>query len=413
MTNPIGLGLAVAASATFAFANGGPNGNDKPLLDNLFQGTKVTYTPGKGITFDGGDEYAINLGGRIQAGWYYLALDGAAEDTQSFQVRRARTKISGHLWNKDTTFYLQNDHTGGTSILDAWANWAFYKGEEAELGLRVGLGKFHSSRQFDGSSGKLEFIDRAVATRMFSGTRATGAVVEGSALGGDDGNMLHFYFGATNNDQAAGALTSGAETNNVGDNELDWIFGARIDPQGDMGDLEWSEGDLDHSGKLQSSLGVNVTIGNDNVGAASIENTTINVNAAVKTGSGIAAQGEVFLRSDDAAGAAAEADSNGWYVQGSYTTPQQSTQWGFAGRFGMVSIDDANALLAVPGMNAGQANVLGGATGDVLEIQGVVSAYYHKHALKTQFGYTFQDVDPDTGTSSENHSLDVQFTVSF
>ena len=176
MKNPIGFGLAILATASLAAAHGegdGKDGKDSPLLDNLFQqGTKVSYKPGGGVTFDGGEEFRMNIRGRIQIFWQYADFDNVANpagdtpgDLNTFGLRRARTNFRGHVFSEDVTYYLQNSHEGGTSIKDATIGWRFMNSEDYSINLRLGLHKLRSGLQQDGSSSRLEFPERSAASR--------------------------------------------------------------------------------------------------------------------------------------------------------------------------------------------------------------------------------------------------------
>ena len=148
MKNPIGFGLAVAATASFAFAHGDDdkkNGGES-LTDGLFQGQPtITYTAGQGLNFDGGDDYSITLGGRISPEWFYTSQE-TSQSLNSFGLRDARLFMYGNMFSKDVTFLLQADFADITSILDAWVAWRFYSSGDADLGVRFGLGKWHNSR---------------------------------------------------------------------------------------------------------------------------------------------------------------------------------------------------------------------------------------------------------------------------
>src|SRR5690606_17674442 len=326
-----------------------------------------------------------------------------APDTHSFRLRRARLNVGGWLWSEDTEFKLVSDLTTSPVILDGWVRQKIWGGESGYGGIRFGMGKFHSSRQFDTSSANLEFVQRSVATRTFSTARGTGLVLEGG-LWNDaetESDKFHFYVGAVNNDLAAGSALSSRTRTNINNNELNWILGARVDPWGDMGDFGHTEGDLDHDGNFRGSFGANLMLGNDTVGelggagatGPDVEVFQVNLNGAVKSGNGIAAQAEVFIRTEDAdIPGASDTDQFGWYVQGSYTTAPNSIQWGFGGRLSMVTLQDTGSLLAPVGLESGQGGPLTGAVGgvpvgvegDLLEATAGVSAYYHKHKLKTQ-----------------------------
>ncbi len=449
MKSPIGFGLAVLATTAFAVAGNEPNGDKKkggedPPKAGTLQAPKVTFQPGKGITFDGGDDFSLNLKSYFQIKWYYLALD-SNPDTNSFRTKRVRMNFSGHVWDRELTYKVQTDFidSDDSSIKDAWVRYNFYNTDHYTLGLRMGTQKMLESRQGTISSQKQEFSNRALATRVFGSARSTGALFLGSGLNDDNGGKkLHWFLGTMNNDLAAGSISAAPESTNldgagVGDNELNYIVGVRFDPQGEMA---YSEGDLEHSGSMTSSLGASVLFGNADVGIAQgdVESTTVNLNAALKLGNGFAAAGEFFARKDDADLAGVpSADSNGFYVQGSYTMPpDDGTQYAFGARVSMIDFKDPPIFMNAAGMESGQGDpILGaggigndpfglapavgypvGAEGDIMEYQLMASAYYHKHALKTQLTYTYQHADPDNVAgvgNDDNHGVDLIFTLAF
>jgi hypothetical protein len=415
MKNLFGFGLALAATTALAPARAGgddpPTGGPESPSSTLFQNVTVTFKPGSGITFDGGEQYKINVAHRIQAKWRYVSLENA-ENTNGFRMRRVRQKWTGHVWSKDITYNLNLDFAEDAVVKDAWVRWAFWGSEDGSVALRMGQQKARAGLESDGSSGNLEFVERSVATRTFADARSTGALLEGEFL---DERKLHVHAGAFNSDTSAGSAAAAEENTNVGENELNFSFGVRFDPHAPIADIEsWSQGDLEHTGEMQSTLGANLYIGNEKIGAADVESTNINIYAGLKTGGGLAAQGEVWLRNDDVDGGT-DADSTGWYAQGSLTTKpmDDATQWGFALRVAMVSFDDAPVLVAAPSLEGASVPTALAAAGDVFEINGAISAYYHQHALKTQFGYTYQQVDPDAGTSEDNHAIEVMVTTKF
>ena len=425
MMNPIGFGLAMAATASLGFAHGEGVGKDdkSPLLDNLFQdGVRVSYKPGSGVTFtaDKGD-FALNIAGRVQVKWYYSMIEGTggADDMSlsSFQVRRARTKFQGHVFNEDLTYFLQLEHAGVPDVLDAIAAWRFVNNEDSFVNLSMGLQKTRGGLQSDASSGSLEFIERTIASRTFADKRGTGALVHGGLMKNENGHRLHWHFGAFNSDTAGGTGTAPTASN--ADSEFMYTLGVLFAGDG----LKWNatrytEGDLEHNGRMQPVVGATITAGTtpDQIGGTS-KVQTINVFAGLKTGAGIAAQAEVWIREDEQRFTNNDADSLGWYVQGSYTTkPGEGTQYGIGARWSMVTLDDPNpALLARPslGGTSSLVSVLG-ATGDISEGSIGVNAYYHKHKLKSQLNYIYQDVSPDGGGSDlTNHGLDLMFTLAW
>lgn len=425
------FGLALAATASFAMAHGGPDGPKGDSPSALTADGKVTFTPGQGITIDGGEDFSLNLVHGVQAKWRFVNMD-SAPDTNGFAVRNARQVWSGHVFNEDVMYMLHLNFTNeaqffGTDVdivKDAWVKWRFMEGDTSEITMRIGRGKFRAGLEANGWYGGLEFAERSIASRTFATARSTGLLFEGQALSED---RLYWHAGLLNSDTAPASgftVATGEEGLNIGENTLNWTFGARFDPNGSIGNVEqWQQGDLEQTGELQSTVGASVYIGREGRNtAASTDTTTINGYAAVKTGSGIFGQGEIWFRKDDVDGGT-EADSLGWYLQGSYTmAPEEGrTQWGLALRISMVDLDDTpNTLVgAAPfeGSSIPALLNLGGPTGlpgDVLEVQAAINGYYNKHYLKGQFAYTFQQVSFDGATSDlDNHALEAIFTAQF
>ena len=408
MKKLIGFGLALAATAPFAHANGGPDGkgNPTPLAD-----AKVTFKPGQGITFDGGDEFMLNLTHRIQAKWRFVNEENAS-DTNGFRVRRARQAASGHIFSKDITYRFDVEHNESSSTKDVWVKWNVWRDDSANMSIRIGQQKTRGGLEWDGTSGAMMHVERSVAARTFAEQRSRGVMLEGRAL---DDEMLGFHFGVFNSDPARQSIAAGEENNNNGQNEVNFVAGIRFDPNGSVGDIEWwSQGDLAHNGETKTTAGASVFVGNerDAGNTADIETVTININAGAKLGNGMSGQGDVWIRSDDQDGAG-EADSTGWTVQGGYTTPPEDgqTQWGFGVRVSMVDFDDAPIMLSSAPFDGGTASLT--AAGDVVEVGGAVTAFYHGHAAKTQFGYTFQSISPDAGTDVDNHMLEIMTSLIF
>lgn len=415
--SPLGFGLvAIAATASLAVAGGDDEKKlNSSALDRLASqqggGTgdvKLSAMAGKGITFDGGDSFMLNIMNRVQPYYAFAANDGAVADTSSFSIRRARTKFQGHIWNKDIKFRLQTDWVEGTSIKDAWIHWMFFNKDGNTVGLRFGQQKTFFGREATGSSGGLEFVDRSIATKTQANARARGAALTGEHAEG----KFHWTAGAFNSDTAAGDGTNSGEEAANPDNELNYIFTVRLDPNGDMGDESYMQGDLEGVQELKWGVGAGLQIGNHRavVGGSTVDvdGTSININASMKL-KGFHVLGEVFLRGDEAdVAGSSSTDSTGWVVGGTYTMPPQeghNSQWGFGARYSMVDFDKAQTLLATSG--------LGSAQGDVGELTVVVNNFYHAHSLKTQASWTLQNVNPSGGSDLTNHIFELQLTFVF
>lgn len=407
MTKSIASVLALAVSTSIASAHGG--GGEGERKANPYQSGSVSWRPGSGITLADSDEFKLSLKGRIQVQYQYFANDSLA-DVNTFLVRRARINLDGHVFTKDLLFKLQLDTTdsgANATTKDAWAQWNFSKTDDSYLGLRVGQSKVYYGLESTGTSGALFFVERSASTRTFSDIRSQGAWVHGA----HSENMIRWTVGAQNGEVANGAAVRGEELPND-DNELNFVGSVSIDPLGDImrgrTNESYTQGDLAHDiQELRGTIGAGVAIGNQSTGV-DVETTSINVNTAWYFGGGLAAQGEVYIRSDEPEGGTDE-DSTGFYVAGMYTLPKSADsdiQWGLGVRFDRIDLDDTSAFIS--------RTPLGTGGGDVTEVSVAANAFYQGHLAKTQFEYTWQDVNFTGGAASDtNHLLRIMFTLAF
>lgn len=424
MKNPFGFGIAaIAATASLALAGGDEEKNKvSSSLEKLgAPGTpakqEVTFAPGKGVTFDAGDDFMLNLSTYVQVLWTYIANDstnpasnGGSADFNTFAIKKARTALKGHLFNKDIRYRLAAEWTDSTNpVKDAWVHWMFHSQDTNAIGLRAGQQKTFFGRESTSSDTGVEFADRALASRTFANTRARGAAVTGGHV---EGKKFNWTAGAFNTDSAGASAARGEDNPNT-DNELNWVFTARFDGNGDMGDEGYMAGDLENTQELKWSVGAGYQIGNarGTVGAATrdIDSATINLNGGLKI-KGWHVLAEYFMRSDepDVAGSS-ESESNGWQAQASYTMAAAEgshSQWSFGARISSISLDDASQILL-------NGTALGASEGDVDEITFMATNYYRKYALKTTAAWTLQSVDPTGGSSADNHIFEVQFQFIF
>lgn len=430
MKSPL-VGLAVfAATASMAWAGGDEEKKAKAAPANSAKleklslsetpapqdkDLKVTGAPGKGITFSAGEDFELNLLSFVQARYRFESLDsdnpasnGGNADRSTFDIRRARTILSGWLYNKDITYKLQNEWTETTSIKDAWIQWMFWHRENNSIGMRMGQTKTYYGREATATGRKLDFVDRSVATRFMANSRSRGLQGHGDHMDG----KFRWTAGLFNSDTAAGSSNAGEEASNP-DNELNSVFSVRFDPNGSMGDESYSMGDLDYTETLMWSIGGGLQIGNHRavIGGATrdVDGTDININAAMKY-RGWHALADIYIRSDDPdVAGGTSTDSTGWSAGATYTMQARDgkpNQWGFGGRFSMLNLDDANqAVLTL--------TPLGASEGEITELTVVVSNYYRKHNLKTQLSWTLQNVDPQGANSATNHILEMQVTFAF
>lgn len=404
MTKSIAYGLlAMAVSTSIALAGG-----DDEKKNNAYQGNSgVSWKPGSGITFDGGDEFKLTWLNQLQVQYVYESNEDA-DNVSNFDVRRARTEFKGHVFNKNIGYYLQMDGADSRPALkQGWARYDFVSDDQKKVGVKVGQAKTGFGLEGSGTSKGLFFVERSGASSIFSNTYTRGAWLYGSYME----NKLRWIAGAMNGDVANGidVLDKGEEADNA-DNELSYTLNVSFDPLGDYtggtDNFSIRQGDLgDGTKDLLGTIGAGVFFGNNKaVGAPNgpdVESTEFNLNTAWRV-SNFFAQGEVFIRSDEPTGGTTE-DSMGWYVMAGYALPKKGDsdmQWALGLRVSMAETDDTAAFL-------------GGTAGDATEISAVLNAFYHGHACKTQVEYTMQDLNPDLGSDQSNHIIRVQFQVLF
>lgn len=408
MTKSIALGLlTIAVSTSLALAQDKPQ--DKPAGG-------WSAKPGSGLKYDGGDAFGLTFSNQLQVHWTFQNLDGA-QDTNNFAIRRARTTLAGHAFNKSILYKLQAElNDTGASIKEGHATWNFSESETSLVGLRFGQGKTMFGLEGTGASSGLFFVERSSAARAFSDAYTRGAWLTGRGAE----NKLRWVVGAQNGDAAAGinaaATAAGEETPNS-DNELSYVGSVNFDPMGDyFGGKQTIEGFRQgdfrtDDKKLMGTIGAGVFLGNGKApGGAGpdLESMAINLNTAWSVNN-LQFLGEYFMRSDESDGLANEEDSSGFGISGMYVMPKNGDsemQWGFGLRINMNETDDTvNFMTGMQG--------LGATPGDCTEITAVANAFYHGHACKTQLEYTWQDVAPDGGGDTTNHIFRVAFQILF
>ncbi|MCA8963391.1 MAG: hypothetical protein H6838_03850 [Planctomycetes bacterium] len=404
MTKSIALGLltlAVSTSLTLA--------QDKPMGG-------WSAKPGSGLKYDGGDAFGLSFSNQLQIHWTYAALDAGVEDVNNFTIRRARTTLSGHVFNKNIEYKLQVDaNDTGAGIKEGHVQWNFMNSDSGTIGLRFGQGKTLFGLEGTGTSKGLFFVERSSAARGFSDAYSRGVWLNGRyaesklrwVLGAMNGNA-----GSASNAAAAGR---GEEVNND-DNELSYVATVNFDPMGDyFGGKQTTEsksqGDFrTDDKKLVGTIGAGIAMGNGKgtaTGGADLESTTYTLNTAWSVNN-LQFLGEYFMRSDEVTGAPKE-EPTGYAVSAMYVMPKSGDsdmQWGFGLRYNGVATDDTVTYFT--GLQG-----IGAAPGDASEITAVVNAFYHGHACKTQLEYTWQDVQPDAGGDTTNHIFRVAFQLLF
>lgn len=360
---------------------------------------------GSGITYDGGDQFGINMLNFVQARWAYenneRTNNDLGKDENSFDVPRARTLLRGHAFNKNINYVLQVDYqdTQDSIVRDAYVHWNFAD----SIGLRMGQAKSQWGLENTGTIRGTMFTERSSASQAFDlggdNPRTQGAWLMGTAVE----NKLRWSVAAIN------GLGNEGDAND--DNELGLVASANFDVLGDYfgagGREWWQQGDLrDGDRKLAGTIGAGYGMDNTksvagNPNSADTETTAINVNTAWSI-QGFQVMGEWFDSSAETDNVTTSADQNGYYLQGTYAlgkSGDSSLQWAVGLRYSFVDTTDFSTA----------------ATGtEITDISVVVNALYHGHNCKTQFEVTKRDNEPEgTVADTTDYILGVAFQLVF
>jgi hypothetical protein len=415
-TIPCGL-LAFAAAASLL-----PGQDTKPAAGGW------SSKPGSGLKYDGGDAFSMTWTNRLQIHWTF-ANNEDAPDINTFNIRRARTGFTGHVFNKNILYKFEWDAAdqgaaGDGNIKQGWGQWNFVGSDSGMIGLRAGQAKTMYGMEATNTSGGLWFVERSSASRVFADSYSRGAWVNGVVAE----NRLRFAAGAMNTDVAAGLSAGyfdrGEETANS-DNELSYVIAANFDPFGDFHEGkqtiesrrsgDWRTDDRSFKGTVGFGLGLGNGKSAAGGGGQDIESLSGNLNLAFSV-SGFQVMGEYFMRTDELQGPVADKEEpDGFAFSGGYLLPksgESSLQWGFGLRYCLVATDEGATGSGVDFLTGG--TVIPNILGDVTEITAVINAFYHQHSCKTQIEYTWQDVDPDgAGPSLTNNIFRIAFQIEF
>jgi hypothetical protein len=360
-SNVIGL-LALAVTSSIALAQDGG----------------WSAKPGSGLKYDGGDAFGLNLKGQLQVHYVYGANETGA-DTSNFDIRRARTSLEGHVFNKNIHYKLMIDaEDAGTNsnVKQAWVQWNFMNSEAGTIGLRVGQAKQGLGLESTATSSGLYHVERSEATGEFVEQYSRGAWMNGKYMD----SKLRWTLGAMN------STTLGEEAAND-DNELGYVAAVNFDPLGDFFEGKqtaesWKQGDLrDGDRKLVGTVGLGYGMDNTVAGGVDVETEVLNLNTAWSV-QGFQVMGEWFDRSAQPDGGTS-ADSDGFSLNANYTLAKSgdsAIQWGFGARYTVVDTSD----------------LVGG--DEVTDISLIANAFYHGHACKTQFEVTQREYDSNDDT---------------
>jgi phosphate-selective porin len=328
---------------------------------------------GSGITYDGGDQFGINMLNFVQARWGLESPD-EGDNTMSFDVPRTRTLLRGHAFNKNINYVVQVDYQDSDTdsiVRDAYAHWNFADG----VGVRFGQGKTQFGLENTGTIRGTMFTERSGASDEFNYDRTQGLWLMGTNVE----NKLRWSLGIVNG--------LGTEETPNNDDSPGIVASANFDVLGDYiggGREWWQQGDLrDGDRALKGTIGVGIATDTTTATPATETDTTaFNVNTAWSI-QGFQVMGEYFSENVD--DGTADGDNTGYYLQGTYAlgkSDDSAMRWALGLRYSSVDATE----------NGGD---------ETNDISLVVNALYHGHNCKTQLEFT----------SSDNKTADTTDTI--
>ena len=281
----------------------------------------------KGITFSSGDN-SLSIGFGLQVRYtaddredFDADLTGTGDGledglTHSFDIPRMRVYLRGGFWKPWLKYQLQYElsRTSGDSsskIKDAYLDFAF----RPAATLRAGQFKTPFSLQELTSSGRQQFVDRAITNGKFVPAR-------------DQGVMLTGVLGEKRFGYSAGLFNGSGESRQQEDTGLLYVGRVWWDPLGEYKLLE-SAHEAEEKGIFHVGLGFHTgeaIRGTETIGVVEDVNdqTAWGVELAARW-KRLFATGEYFSMTDDVENSAApiEVDSDGWHAQvGLMVTPK-------------------------------------------------------------------------------------------
>lgn len=347
----------------------------------------VAYKLGDGFTFTSADKkYQGSIGGFLQLRYTYTGLDGtndtpakSVQDSSTFALSRVKLFFNGYTLTPDLTYKLQLNITKGNilstgqMIEEAYLNYRLL--DEAQI--RFGQDKVPFARQFMVSSANQQFIDLSHVATAFAPGYDNGAVLHGKIA---DGLVTY-------NTGVFGGVGQGT-ANVTTDNAI--VARIAVNP---LGDMKYTESDVDYSEKPLVSVGANY------YGDSAVINVSNNLNMFSKTSGwiGLGSPLSKLTTSErlniSTVGYDAAFKWRGLYAQGEYFTGRAEGDtshvtlraqgaYGQAGYFVIPKQLEIAARYAYLDPNRDVAN------DHWIETTGAVSWYVNKHNLKVQADYT-------------------------
>ncbi len=209
----------------------------------------IAYKEGKGFVFETADgRFSLAMGGRLQARYTLTDVDsrftGSAkgtEDSQSFDIPRARVWWEGTAFSPKLFYKLQIDVAGGGGDILRDMELGYVLLDDQKLAIKGGQFKTPFCRQEMTSSGRLEFVERSLACQSFRFERARGLMLYGTPMDA----LLEYYAGAFN--------TTGRNGPSNPDMNFLYVTRLAVNP---LGPIPYSEGDFASTPDPRFAIGV-------------------------------------------------------------------------------------------------------------------------------------------------------------
>ena len=333
-------------------------------------GSKVYWNKGTRLEFpDTG--FSTNVFTEIRTRYEFFDASDKTDESNSsnVDVRNARIGVSGHMLNREFTYFVkaaltseqavENDLIENAGLLDAYITWA-----PCDMGS-VTLGQFKSaiSRQYNTALVNLQLPDRSVVSDHFTLGRHQGAAF---ALDAIDGVSI------------VGQVLNGEGINGVGDN-TDHVYAVavRVPLAGEID--SFSESDVEHTQDLAADIGAAYAY----IKEGDLDHSVISADLNVKS-NGLSANLEYFQGNQDVAGGSSITDRGGYAQAGYFLTPKELE---IAARYGYLDCETGEGLCMGDGSKVNEASV-------------ALNYYWWKHHLKGQVGYSY--INQDAGGGAED-----------
>jgi phosphate-selective porin OprO and OprP len=192
------------------------------------------------------DKFSLAIQNRIQARYAEpfdsdpRTLADLARDENSFMIRRARTKLTGHAYAPWVKYYLQYDWSQPV-LRDLSLTIDKYKWAE----VRVGRGKVIYNNERVSSSGNQQFVNRSIVNDVFTVDRQQGIQVKGNLFPGAWYDMTYY----------AGVFTGlGIGERNNDDGNM--MFSGRLQWNAMGGEMKFSQSDIEFHDKPALNISI-------------------------------------------------------------------------------------------------------------------------------------------------------------